>query len=136
MRQKNKILLKFDSSVRIDETMNLKLRMPNSLGYVQDAKVLFNRKGEKTGGEKVETLTYMKTESDTRFSVFGSQIAFDSPGYRTFCIHLKLNNAFCELRYDAETGEVTINDQTQNFWEMFVYYPNFITPKEIKGGIM
>lgn len=136
MRHNSKILLKFDSSVSIDRKMNINLRMPNELGYVQDVKVLFNRKGEKPGGEKTEALTYLEAESNARFSVFANQILFDSPGYRTFCIHLKINNLFCELRYDEETEEVKINDQSKSFWEMFVYYPNFITPKEIKGGIM
>lgn len=136
MRHNSKILLKFDSSISIDKKMNIRLRIPNSLGFVENVKVLFNKKGEEPGKDRIEDLVYRKVESSALYSIFYNEIAFNSPGYRTFCIQLKVNGVFCELRYDTETEKVCINDSTKSFWEMFVYYPTFNTPEEIKGGIM
>lgn len=137
MQSNKTIWVDYNSPVKTGEKMKVRLRIANELGYVTDVKALFNRHGQHPGADAECNLTYEWSESTSEYSTFVGDIAFDLPGYRTFFIKLKLNNCTKEIRYDSnnEMGVISENPEFE-FWELFVYYSDFKTPDEIKGGIM
>ncbi len=131
------IFIEYNSPLKTGETMKITLRISNSFGFVNDAKVMFNRFGEAPGGEKNCYLAYNADFSTSTKSVFDGIITFDSPGYRSFYIELKLNNQAKKIEYNSQTEELVIVDSFGfNFFEQFVYLSSFKTPNWVKGGIM
>ncbi len=136
----NKIIVKYNSPVHTKERTAIRLEIDNSYGYVTDAEALFNRFGQKPGEERICKLQYSEFASNNKISVFETEISFDSPGYRSFVIHLKIDgNPKC-IKYDDQSAEAILLDiddkANYSFWEMFVSYSFFKTPDSIKGGIM
>lgn len=135
--QNKKIFVDYNSPLEVGDKMNIRLRISNDLGFVNEAKALINRNGEKPGASGNVHLIYDKECSDKEYSVFKGNVIFDTPGYRTFYIQLKLNGVQKDIKYDSYNDEVVIsNDNCFSFWELFVYYPLFNIPDWIKGGIM
>ena len=131
------IFIKYNSPIKTGETMKITLRLSNSFGFANDLKVMFNRYGEAPGGEKNCYLVYNEIFSTPTKSVFEGEVIFDSPGYRTFYIELKLNNQTKKIEYNNQTEELVIVDSFEfNFFEQFVYLASFKTPNWVKGGIM
>lgn len=137
MHENKKIFVTYSSPLKTGDTMTIKLRISNELGFVNEAKALFNRNGEEPGAECKCYLLYDEKESKEGYSTFIGNITFETPGYRTFYIKLKLNGIQKEIRYDTENEIAVIsNDNAFAFWKIFVYYSFFETPNWIKGGIM
>ena len=136
MHCNQKIFVDYTSSLKTGEKMKIKLRIFNSLGFVNDAKALFNRNGEKPGTEKKCFLIFNESESTKEYSTFVGEVSFDTPGYRAFYIQIKLNGKMQEIKYDTQKEEPTIAKGNYAFWELYVYYSYFKTSDKIKGGIM
>lgn len=138
MKQSNKkISIKYNSPIKTGEKMEIKIRMSNELGFANDLKVMFNRYGEEPGEEKQCYLIYNENISTEKNSFFEGEIAFDTPGYRSFYIELKLNSQDKKIEFNKQTEEAVIVDSFKfNFFEQFVYLSSFQTPDWIKGGIM
>ncbi len=130
------IVVDYKMSFKTNERMMITLRIPNSFGYVKEVSVLFNRHGETPGTEKFE-LNYDVSKSNNEVSIFTGSISFSSPGYRTFFIQLKINDATKYVMYDEESDEAILtSSRNHSFGKLFVYYSFFHTPDWIKGGIM
>lgn len=137
MQDNKKIFVDYDSPVKLADKCHISLRMANSLGYVNDVKAIFNRNGEKPGGEGKCYLMYDESKSTEEYSTFTGEMSFKAPGYRTFYIELKLNGHLEEIKYDYETDSAVIGTgKSYAFWELFASYSYFETPSWIKGGIM
>lgn len=133
---KSKILVSYDSPVKVGEKMRIRLRMPNELGFVKDAKALFNKRGDAPGTDGKLYLEYKGDESNSEHSTFYGETSFYLPGYRTFYIQLNLDGCIKKLSYDEEKEEVIISSAEKSFWQTFTYLSTFETPNSIKGGIM
>ena len=140
MIRNNEIIVKTSKTpVQTGEQLTISLRIPNSFGYVKDVEVLFNRYGESTGAEKVHRMEYNGFGSTNDYSIFETNVTFNSPGYRTFVIQLKIDGKNKYIQYDEKTDAsvlTEVNASGYNYWEIFVYHSSFKTPVSIKGGIM
>ena len=137
MEKAERILVEYQSSLRISDELCIRLQIPNSLGFVKDAKALFNMNGEHPGDDGCCYLIYDEHESTDRVSVFKGKTHFANIGYRTFFIKLKLNNDERTLTYDEDKEEVVITkEDIYEFWKVFVYYSAYEPPNWVKGGIM
>ena len=130
-----KIFVDYNSPVATGEKMNINVRISNELGFVKDAKVLFNKHGEKPGTDQCKYLMYDEKKSCADFSCFTGEVIFSTPGYRSFYIQLNLNGKVKQIKYDSYEDNAVISEGKE-FWETFVYYPMFDIPKWVKGGIM
>ena len=132
-----RILVEYQSSLRISDELCIRLQIPNHFGFVKDAKALFNMNGERPGDDGCCYLIYDEQESTDRVSVFKGKTHFANIGYRTFFIKLKLNNDERTLTYDEDKEEVVITkEDIYEFWKVFVYYSAYEPPNWVKGGIM
>lgn len=137
MQDNKKIFVDYDSPVKLANKCHISLRISNEFGYVNDVKAMFNRNGEKPGGEGKSYLEYDESKSNSEYSTFSGDMLFKTPGYRTFYIELKLNGHLEEIKYDYELESAVIaTGKVLDFWELFVSYSDFKTPEWIKGGIM
>ena len=139
MQTREKILFYYTSPVKTGELMQVKLRMPNDLGFVNEASLKFNRRGEPPGTEATCELMFDESHSSNKsgYSTFVGKIRFETPGYRTFYVKIRINEVEKTLKYDYETGNAVLtNADNPEFWEMFVYLSSFKTPSNIKGGIV
>lgn len=135
MQDNNKILVHYDSPNTLGEKINVSLCISNEYGFASDVTALFNRRGEQPGTAKCN-LVYDKNKSTEHNSTFSGTIEFDSPGYRTFFISLKLNGKEKEIKYDIDREcAVIAGEGNLAFWECFSHYP-FKTPDWIKGAVM
>lgn len=138
MQKTEQIVVTYDSSVMMKDGVTIRLTMSNELGYVKDAKALFNGRGEYPGAEGFCYLEYSQEESSESESVFIGNMAFSKPGFRTFFIQLKVNNVLKEIKISPENfiSELVEPGKEYHFWSLFVYYTSFVTPDWVKGGIM
>lgn len=139
MKKSNtKIFVEYNSPIKTGERMKIRLRLSNNLGFANDLKVLFNRHGEEPGGETKCYLVYNDKLSTCKSSVFEGEISFNTPGYRTFYIEVKLNGVLHKIEYDEESENpaLIIEGSELNYFEQFVYLSSFETPDWVKGGIM
>jgi len=135
MQDNKKILVHYSSPNIVGERMDIALTISNEFGFVSDAVALFNKRGEQPGTTRC-SLRYDETKSNETESTFSGTIKFDSPGYRTFYIGLKINGQVCKIEYDAEEDcAVFANGRDFAFWECFSHY-YFKTPEWIKGAVM
>ena len=118
--------------------MEVCLRLPNSLGYVNEAAALFNKIFQEPGGDAKCFLHYCKEKSNEEYSIFIGKLVFVSVGYRTFFIKVNINNHIKNIKYDFDNDNAVIEtSETKNlhFWTLFVSY-EFSVPSWVKGGIM
>ena len=135
MQDNKKILVHYSSPNIVGERMDIALTISNEFGFVSDAVALFNKRGEQPGTTRC-SLRYDETKSNETESTFSGTIKFDSPGYRTFYIGLKINGQVRKIEYDAEEDcAVFANGRDFAFWECFSHY-YFKTPEWIKGAVM
>lgn len=132
-----KIFVEYDSPVVVGEKMNIKLRISNELGFVKNAKALFNKHGERPGSDENIYLVYNEKESCKNYSCFSGEVRFPTTGYRSFYIQLNLNGKIREIKYDSYEDKAVLSESEKyDFWQTFVYYSMFNIPKWVKGGIM
>lgn len=141
MQARKRILFYYNSPLKTGETMRVKLRIPNRFGFVNEASLKFNRRGEPPGTEATCDLMFDENQSSTEmdsYSTFLGEIKFETPGYRTFYVKLIINGGEKTLKLDYSTGETILVDAQDGmyFWELFVYFSSFKTPDEVKGGIV
>lgn len=137
MQDNKRIFVDYDSPIKLSDKCHISFRIPNELGYVNDVRAIFNRHGEKPGGEGKFELRYDESNSTDEYSVFSGEITLRTPGYRTFYIELNLNGHLEEIKYDSETESAVIaTGQNLSFWELFASYSFPKIPSWIKGGIM
>ncbi len=132
-----KIKVEYITPARMGEEIKLKLTISNELGFISNVKALFNKKYQKPGEDYVATLEYIKEESNEQISIYKSDVKFQTPGYRTFYIEITLNGIVKKIKYNEEKQEAQIDEnESDSYWEIFVYEPYLETPTWIKGGIM
>lgn len=140
IRRSSRLAVEFITSHQLHEPQLLKLRVPTSLGYVQDVKVFFNKFGQKPGEDGCYGLFYDAQESTRETSVFVGKFNHSTAGYRTFVIALQLNNSrkFVKRKFPSEEAVLTnFVDGQFYFWETMVYENVYNTPDcGFDGGIM
>lgn len=135
MQDNKKILVHYGSPNVVGEKMDVALSISNEFGFVSDVTALFNRRGEQPGAMRC-SLAYDESKSNDVMSTFVGTIKFDSPGYRTFYISLKVNGEDKKIEYNEdEDMAVFADDKNFAFWECFSHY-YFKTPDWIKGAVM
>lgn len=135
MEDNKKILVHYGSPNVVGEKMDVALSISNEFGFVSDVTALFNRRGEQPGTMRC-SLVYDEEKSNEVMSTFVGTIKFDSPGYRTFYISLKVNGEDKKIEYDEEEDCAVFADNRElSFWECFSHY-YFKTPEWIKGAVM
>lgn len=130
--------LEYNSPVKIGEKMKITLRISNDYGFVSEVKALFNRYGEKPGGEATVSFKFVPSMSNQYYSSFVCEKSFNSSEYHTFFISAKINGEAKKIVYDSSRELATFEDEAESpaFWECFSYYSFFETPEWVKGGIM
>ncbi len=128
----------YTTQVGIKEPMKIELRIPNYCGFVNSAKAVFNRYGEKPGQAGECILSYDVEKSNNETSTFVGTREFDQVGYVTFYIEIYVNEVPKAIKIDPISLEPTFATMSDNmpFFEMSVFHRNIQAPDGIAGGIM
>ena len=124
-----------EKAVPTNRSVQVQVIIDNTLGYVDNLKILVNKHGEEVGKDLQEKLEYSKELSTDEYSCFTAVIKFLSVGYRTFIFSIILNGIKYYIKSDGENCCILTNEDYP-FFETFVYDSEFSTPDWVKGGIM
>lgn len=125
-----------EKAVKRNERTKICVRIDNSLGFVDEINVLFNKYGQMPGKECNYQLEYDKSASTEKWSFFEKEISFSQEGYRSYFFEIVLNGKKTFIKYDRKTRKPILTDKDYPFFETFVYNEHFTTPDWAKGGIM
>lgn len=124
-----------EMAVPTKRLIQVQVIIDNTLGYVDNLEILFNKHGQQEGKELRQKLEYNKELSKDGYSCFTTVIQFLSTGYRTYIFAIVLNGMQYFIKSDGKNGSILTNEDYP-FFETFAYENEFSTPKWVKGGIM
>lgn len=133
----NKIFIQgFEMAIPSQVRRKISIKIHNSLGFITNVEVLFNKNGQKPGKDLHVKMEYNCEASNEEWSSFETEVEFFTVGYRAFFFKLKLNNKDKCIKFDFNTRSPVITNEDYPFFETFVYNKDFTTPSWVKGGVV
>ena len=120
------------NTVKTGEKINVYLYISNDLGFVDEAKIIMNKKNAESKKEFI--MKYCSTENNV--SCFTSEIVFNNIGIHYFCIKLIINGYETYIKNDVINKKAIITNKDYPYWSITVYDKDFVVPEWAKEKVM
>lgn len=115
------------NEVEIGKEIEIRIKIPKTVGTCSDLRILFNR-----FGENPSIIQYLRRKDDTE--EYYTNVEFNLLGNYYFFFDLKINGEYQTIKINRKTNKPFITKEESPYWRLLVIQKEFEVPKWAKNG--